>query len=145
MSDADERVSGTTTAPSREIELDGVFAQLLGVWYPKDYVVAAIDAAEAPRAVDELLQAGFGSNAVGLHDSDRVRQIGEAIYEHRTPLQRAGAAFSRAVTDEGLMSEEYVEEAKRGASLIAVRASEPRLVEEARKILKAHGARLIRY
>ena len=41
------------------------------------------------------------------------------------------ASVSRALTDEGLMSQEYFEEAKAGASLIAVLAPEPRLVTEA--------------
>lgn len=134
-----------TTLPAGKIELNGVFAQMLGVWYPKDYIVAAIDPAEGDAAADDLLSAGFGSNSIHLHDSVRVCQIGAEIYEQRTPMQRAGAAFSRAITDEGLMSQEYVEEAKAGASLIAVRASEPPLAEEARRILAAHGARRMRY
>ena len=53
---------------SQQIDLNGVFAQMLGVWYPKDYVVAALDAADGQPAVDDLLAAGFGSNAVHLHD-----------------------------------------------------------------------------
>jgi len=35
-----------------------------------------------------------------------------AIYEQRTPLRRAAASVSRALTDEGLMSQEYFEEAE---------------------------------
>ena len=133
------------SSPPKRIELNGVFAQMLGVWYPKDYIVAAIDAAEGEAAVDDLLSAGFGSNSVHLHDSARVCQIGAAVYQQRTPLQHAGAAFSHAVTDEGLMAQEYFEEAKTGASLIAVRASEAPLADEARQILAAHGARRMRF
>jgi hypothetical protein len=103
------------------------------------------DAAEGPAAAEALLSAGFGSNAVHLHDSARVCQTGAAIYEQRTPLQRAGAAFSGAVTDEGLMAQEYFNEAKAGASLIAVLASEPPLADEARQILASHGARRMRF
>ena len=61
------------------------------------------------------------------------------------PLQRAGAAVSRALTDEGLMSQDYFEEAEAGASLVAVLAPEPRLVTEAGRILASHGARRIRF
>ena len=82
-------------------------------------------AAEGSAAVEALLAAGFGSNSVHLHNSAQVSQIGAAIYERRTPLQRAGAAFTGAITDEGLMSEEYF--------------------DEARKILAAHGARRMRF
>ncbi len=134
-----------TATASRSIELNGVFAQMLGVWYPRDYIVAAIDAVEGAAAVDELLAAGFGSNSIHLHESALVCAIGAAIYEQRTPIQRAGSAFNRAVTDEGLMSQEYIEEAKTGASLIAVRASEPPLADAARQILATHGARRMRF
>jgi hypothetical protein len=142
--DASE-IAGMTATPPRSIELNGVFAQMLGVWYPKDYIVAAIDATDGAAAVDELLAAGFGSDAIHLHDSARVCAIGAAIYEQRTLMQSAGSALSRAVTDEGLMSQEYIEQAKAGASLIAVRASEPPLADQARQILAAHGARRMRF
>jgi L-aminopeptidase/D-esterase-like protein len=92
-----------------------------------------------------LLAGGFGSNSVRLEGGARVGQIRAAIYEQRTPLERAAAAVSRALTDEGLMSQEYFEEAEAGASLIAVLAPEQRLVTEARRILAAHGARHMRF
>jgi hypothetical protein len=87
----------------------------------------------------------LGSKSVRLKDGARVGQIGAAIYEQRTPLQRAAASVSRALTDEGLMSQEYFEEAEAGASLLAVLAPEPRLVTEAQQILAAHGARHMRF
>jgi hypothetical protein len=134
----------TAAAPER-VELKGLFSMMLGVWYPKDYVLAAIDPADGAAAVKALLAAGFGSNSVRLDDGARVGQIRAAIYEQRTPLQRGAAAVSRALTDEGLMSQEYFEEAEAGASLIAVLAPEPRLVSEAKRILAAHGARHMRF
>jgi hypothetical protein len=139
------RSAETSTAASERIELKGLFAMMLGVWYPKNYIVAAIDPAHGAAAVKALLSAGFGSNSVHLHDSARIGQIRAAIYEHRTPLQRAAATVSRTLTDEGLMSQEYFEEAEAGASLIAVLAPEPPLAAEARQILAAHGARRMRF
>ena len=130
---------------SERIELNGVFAQMLGVWYPKDYVVAALDAADGEAAVADLLAAGFGENAVHLHASARVLANAAAIYDQRSQLQRAGAALTGAITDEGLLSQEYLDEATAGASLVAVRASEPPLVEEARRILAGRGARRMRF
>jgi hypothetical protein len=105
----------------------------------------AIDATEGPAARKELLSAGFGSNSVHLHDSAGVSQIRAAIYEQRTPMQRAAATVSRTLTDEGLMSQEYFEAAEAGASLIAVLAPEPRLVTAARQVLASHGARHMRF
>jgi hypothetical protein len=139
------RAPETSTAASERVELKGLFAMMLGVWYPQNYVVAAIDPGEGAAAVKALLAAGFGSNSVRLEDGARVGQIRAAIYEQRTPLQRAAASVSRALTDEGLMSQEYFEEAEAGASLIAVLAPEPRLVTEAGQILASHGARHMRF
>jgi hypothetical protein len=118
---------------------------MLGVWYPRNDILAAIAPTEGAAAVKALLAAGFGSNSVRLEDGPRVGQIRAAIYEQRTPLQRAAAVVSRALTDEGLMSHEYFEEAEAGASLIAVLAPEPQLVSEARQILAADGARYMRF
>jgi hypothetical protein len=139
------RAAAPPTAASERVELEGLFAHMLGVWYPMHYILAAIDPTEGAAAVKALLSAGFGRNSVRLEDGARVGQIRAAIYEQRTPLQRAGNVVSRAVTDEGLMSQEYFEEAEAGASLIAVLAPEPRLVTEARQILAAHGARHMRF
>jgi hypothetical protein len=56
----------------------------------------------------------FGSNSVLREDGARVGQIRAAIYEQRTPMQRAAVSVSRTLTDEGLMSQEYFEGLKRG-------------------------------
>jgi hypothetical protein len=140
-----ERVGESSTAAPERIELKGLFTMMLGVWYPRNYILAAIDPTEGAAAVKALLAAGFGSNSVRLDDGARVGQIRAAIYEQRTPMQRAAATVSRTLTDEGLMSQEYFEEAEAGASLIAVLAPEPRLVTEAGQILAAHGARHMRF
>src|SRR5688500_13107218 len=101
------RATETSTAAPERVELTGLFSMSLGVCYPKDYILAAIDPTEGAAAVKALLAAGFGSNSVRLEDGARVGQIRAAIYEQRTPMQRAAAAVSRALTDEGLMSQEY--------------------------------------
>jgi hypothetical protein len=135
----------SSTAASESIELKGLYSMMLGVWYPKNYIVAAIDTTAGQAAVKALLSAGFGGNSVHLHEGARIGQIRAAIYEQRTPMQRVGSAVSRTVTDEGLMSQQYFEEAEAGASLIAVLAPEPPLAEQARQILAAHGARHMRF
>jgi hypothetical protein len=140
-----KRAGEISAAPSERIELTGLFAMMLGVWYPRNYVVAAIDPPDGAAAVNALLSAGFGSNAVRHEDGARVLQIKEAITVQRTPLQRAAVNVSAALTDEGLMGQQYFDEAEAGASLIAVLAPEPRLVPQAREILARHGARRIRF
>ena len=61
-----------------------------------------------------------------------------------TPLQRAAASVSQALTDGGLMTQEYFAEAEAGASLIGVLAPQPRLLTRARRILASYGARHMR-
>lgn len=68
-----------------------------------------------------------------------------AIAEQRTQLARAAASVTLALTDEGLMSQQYFDEAEAGASLIAVFAPEPRHLTDARQILASHRARRIRF
>jgi hypothetical protein len=139
------QAADTSTTAAERVQLQGLFSMMLGVWYPQNYILAAVDPSEGGAAVKALLAAGFGSNSVRLEDGARVGRIRAAITEQRTPLQRAAATVSRALTDEGLMSQEYFEEAEAGASLIAVLAPEPRLVTGARRILAAHGARHMRF
>lgn len=145
MTNDSGRAAESSTAASGRIELKGLFSMLLGVWYPKNYVLAAVNATDGAATVDALLSAGFGSNSVRLEPGAGVCRIRDAIYEQRTSLQRTAASVSRALTDEGLMSQEYFEEAEAGASLIAVLAPEPRLVTAAGRILATHGARRIRF
>ena len=137
--------AGEATTSPEKIELKGLFAMMLGVWYPRNYVVAAIDPSKGAAAEQALLSAGFGRNAIHLNDGARVLKIKETIGAQRTPLQRAAVNLSVALTDEGLMSQQYFDEAQGGASLIAVLAPESSLLAEARKILASHGARRMRF
>ena len=130
---------------TEEPELNGMFARMLGVWYPMGYVVAAIDARAGETAVNALLAAGFDGDGIHLHDSLRVLGSVAAIYGQGTRLQRDGVAFTGALSDEGLLRQEYLDEAGAGASLIAVRAAEPAQVDQVRRILAAQAARGIRF
>ena len=125
-------------------ELNGMFARMLGVWYPMGYVVAAIDARAGETAVNALLAAGFDGDGIHLHDSLRVLGSVAAIYGHGTRLQGEGVAFTGALSEEGLLRQEYLDEAGAGASLIAVRAVAPAKVDQVREILTARGARGVR-
>ena len=129
---------------TEEPELNGMFARMLGVWYPMGYVVAAIDARAGETAVNALLAAGFDGDGIHLHDSLRVLGSVAAIYGQGTRLRRDGGAFTGALSEEGLLRQEYLDEAGAGASLIAVRAVAPAQVDQVREILAARGARGIR-
>ena len=138
-------MSGDLDGMADGLELNGMFARMLGVWYPKDYIVAALDAGAGRSAVEDLVAAGIAGEGIHLHDSLRVLGSVAAIHGRGTRLQRDGAAFTGALSDEGLLRQEYLDEAGAGASLIAVRAAAPALVEQVRGILAARGARGIRF
>jgi hypothetical protein len=127
------------------LELNGIFARMLGVWYPMGYVVAALDARVGVAAVEALLAAGIPGDGIHLHDSLRVLGSVAAIHGRGTRLQRDGATFTGALSDEGLLRQEYLDEAGAGASLIAVRAAEPAQVDQVRRIHAAQAARGIRF
>ena len=127
------------------LELNGMFARMLGVWYPKGYVVAALDAGAGAAALEALLAAGVAAEGIHLHDSPQVLGSVQATHDRGTRLQRDGATFTGALSDEGLLRQEYLDEAGAGASLIAVLAAEPAQVDQVRRILAAQGARGIRF
>jgi hypothetical protein len=127
------------------LELNGMFARMLGVWYPMGYVVAALDARAGVAAVEALLASGVAGDGIHLHDSLRVLGSVAAIHGRGTRLRRDGATFTGALSDEGLLRQEYLDEAGAGASLIAVRAAEPAEVDQVRRILAAQAARGIRF
>jgi hypothetical protein len=145
MMTKNRQATAASSARSERIELKGLFATMLGVWYPKNYIVAAVDSPNGKEALRDLISAGFGNNSINLRESAEVAKIRAKINEQRGPMQRAAATVSRTLTDEGLMSQEYFEEAEAGASLIAVLAPEPRLVTEAGRIIASHGARRMRF
>jgi hypothetical protein len=91
--DSGRAAETSTTAPER-VELKGLFTMMLGVWYPQNYILAAIDPRRGAAAVKALLAAGFGRNSVRLEDGARVGQIRAAIYEQRTLMQRAAASIA---------------------------------------------------
>ena len=141
MSEARQETSERQADPMEHM---GVFAQLLGAWYPKDYVVAVIeDLDEAERAAEELRRAGFPAEDVRLFPSEQVVEGLRLAEAQRNLLQRIGAAIQREVTEEGAANKDYNEDARAGRHLVTVMAVEPEEIERARQVLVARGARRI--
>jgi hypothetical protein len=122
----------------------GVFAGMLGAWYPRDYIVGVIDDIdEAERAAEELRRVGFPEADVRLFPSEEVVEGLRMIDAQRNLFQRVGAAIQREVTEEGAANKEYDEEARAGRQILTALAVEPEEIERARKVFVAHGARRI--
>lgn len=134
----------TATRKTGPMEHMGVFAELLGAWYPKDYIVSVIDDVnEGERAAEELRQVGFPASDVRLFRGEEVVGALKAISAHRNVLQRLTAAIQREVTEEGLANKDYDEDAMAGRQILTVMAVKPEEIDRAREVLVAHGARRI--
>ncbi len=122
----------------------GVFAGMLGAWYPRDYIVGVIDDIdEAERAAEELRRVGFPEADVRLFPSEEVVEGLRMIDAQRNLFQRVGAAIQREVTEEGAANKEYDDEARAGRHILTALAVEPEEIERARKVFVAHSARRI--
>jgi hypothetical protein len=141
MSESREQTAEPRIGDSEQV---GVFAGLLGAWYPRDYIVGVInDIDEAKRAAEELRSVGFPEADVRLFPSDEVVEGLRMIDAERNLLQRLGAAIQREVTEEGAANKEYDDEARAGRHILTALAVEPEEIERARKVFVAHGARRI--
>lgn len=141
MSEASERKVEHNDDPRRHV---GVFAGLLGAWYPKDYVISVVDdIEEAERAAEALRQAGFPEAEVRLFRSEEIVGALREAAAHRNVFQRIGAAIQREITEEGAANKEYDEDAMAGRHILTVMAVESEEIERARKVLVEHGARRI--
>ena len=141
MSESKQDATERQADPSAQV---GVFAGLLGAWYPKDYVVGVIDDLDgAERAAEELRRVGFPAADVRLFPSEEVIGALGVIQAQRNVFQRMGAALQREMTEEGAANKEYNADARAGRHILTVLAVEPEEIERARKVLVAHGARRI--
>ena len=119
---------------------------LLGSWYPENYMVAVIDhPAEAEQAAEALRQAGWPAIDVRLFAGTQVATHLDKIEEHRSLPKKLAADVRHVVSDEGVMGEDYEEEARLGHQILAVYTPNDDKVEQARTLLAAHGAHSVEY
>jgi hypothetical protein len=115
---------------------------LWGTYYPEDHVVATIAPTAAQEAADSLREAGWADDEVRVLASDEALARYRTFVQHRSLLQRIGAAFS---ADEGEAAAEYVEAAEQGESIVIVHADAPTRAEQAAAVLGRYGARRMYY
>jgi ATP phosphoribosyltransferase len=119
---------------------------LLGSWYPENYIVAVIDhPAEAEQAAEALRKAGWPAMDVRLFAGTEVATHLNKIEEHRSLPKKLAADVRHVVSDEGIIGEDYEEEARLGHQILAVYTPNDNKVEQARTLLTAHGAHSIEY
>ena len=137
--------------PEERIKETGVFAHLLGVWYPTHYVVGVIeDPVEADRAGDALRaawrEAGAPEDAVQVFHAADAREGIRRTEGFYGPGKRALAAMSHGVgSEEGVADQDYQAAVSKGHSILTVLAPTPDAVERAHGVLARFGARHMRH
>lgn len=124
-------------------EAKNPLATALGTYYPKHYVVAAIDdPARASRALSALGAAGFTDAVAQICPGDQFLANWNDFTEHRSLLERAADLFP---AEEQTAIEEYVAEAERGASFVTVHVADSGERARARDVLRDHGGHAMRH
>lgn len=119
---------------------------LLGGWYPHNYLIAVIDdRAEAERAAQALSSAGWPENDIRLFPGKIVATQLEQLEERRSLPEKLAADVRHYVSDEGVMAEDYEEDARLGHHILAVYTPDDDQVEQARALLAAHHAHSIEH
>ncbi len=119
---------------------------LLGGWYPHHYIVAVIDdRAEAQQAVQALRGAGWPEQDVRLFYGKEIAPRLSRIEGKRSLPEKLAADVRHYVSDEGVMAEDYEEEARLGHQILAVYTPHEEHVEQARRLLAAHHAHSIEH
>ena len=118
-----------------------------GGMYPKDYVVAVFDdLQDAEKAVQALRKAGFGVEDIRLLRGQELVarfQNVENVEKKQNPLSRLTGAFQGA--EEGADTAAYLEEARKGHSILNVYAGNTERAEQISNILTRYRAHLIKY
>jgi len=124
-------------------ETKNPLATALGFYYPKHYVVAAIDdPSQASRALAALQAAGFTDVEAELCPGADFLENYRGFVDGQNLLQRASRLFP---AEEEAAVKEYLAEAEAGASFVTVHAPEREHRARAHEILKAHGGHAMRY
>jgi hypothetical protein len=116
----------------------GALASHFATYYPTGYVVAVIEPAAVPAAVDALRSGPCSPDEVRTFTGQEALDIAAAVQGQRTPLQRAAALL---VSDEQEAEAEYLDAARVGQSLVVVHAPTPDQAQRVAAVLAAHGAR----
>lgn len=116
---------------------------LMGTVYWKDHGVAVVDDhAAAEGAAAALVEAGFSGDDARAWRGEFVTENHAYYLEHRSTLQRLGSALP---SDEREVGEQLLAEARKGHSILTVRAATPERVAQARDVLRRHGAHTVKH
>jgi hypothetical protein len=120
----------------------GALASHFGTYYPTGYVVAVLEPQAVAGAVDALRAGPCAPDEVRTLSGQEALDVAAAAEAQQTLLQRLGAALA---SDEGEAQTEYLDEARRGRSLLVAHAPDAGQSARVARVLAAHGARRMRH
>ena len=124
-------------------DLNFPYNNVLGIPYPKHYVVGVIDdLQEAEKAAQALRNAGYDDEDIRLYHSQEVVQLAQDHEKKQNILTRFAIALDE---DEDVEVRFLEEEARRGHHLLHVYTPTSELVDRARGIFAAYHAHTIKY
>jgi hypothetical protein len=112
---------------------------------PRNHVLAVLDGRDAAaKALIALRDAGF-TETLELHGTELQEAVGSNDGKTGNFLVRALKSIPEALSEEPAFLAQYQEEAGRGRSIIAVKASDHDKAEAIAAILRSCGARNVRF
>lgn len=112
--------------------------------YPTNYIIAVVnDRQEAQRAVSALSDAGF-SHVDVLAGVDALRMI-EQKMDEQNPLAKLWENLRKTLTDEGANEHAYLDELRRGHSVVMAQVANAEDATRAGDILRGYHAHIVQH
>lgn len=115
-------------------------------WLLSDYVIACIDRqTEAQHASRRLREAGFHAEDVQLvKGKEVIKRVDTACDQCNFAIHLLRLLWL-VMTDEGVILQDYVDEARAGHNLLAIHVTDSNRLHEVRRILHEHHAHRVEY
>ena len=121
----------------------GALGTSFGTFYPEGYIVAAFEDRGSAEAARSALQgAGGAGHEVRLFSGEEVLANHEEFMGQRNLGERVAGLLG---SEEQLASDEYLDLARQGHSLLIVHAPSRAEIDRASPLLKEHGAHRMRH
>jgi hypothetical protein len=139
---AAETDTGSNVGPDDSVD-PNAGASLFGVFYPKHFIVSVFaDRAAAESAASSLKEAGFGADDIRTWDGADVAANHDKYVAERGLLQKIGSLFP---SEEHDVLNDYIEQARAGATFLTVYTPEEGQRQTAAPIVADAGGTLMRY
>ncbi len=118
----------------------------LGVFYPKDYIIATFPSFEKTKQAAQALRgAGYSENEVLAIPGEEILQFFEDFRAHSGLWSSTMTVISRAFGTEQVFADSDVESARAGAGFLAVHSPEEPATERVHALVQPFGPRAMHW